>query len=167
MVSMRIGQGFDIHRFGPGTAVVLGGVEIPHTAGLVGHSDADVVCHAVMDALLGALALGDIGHLFPDTDARWKGACSMDLLRRVVARVAERGYRVVNVDLTVLAERPKIAPHVELMRANLANALQVASTEVSVKATTLETLGALGRREGLAVMAVALLDRTEERDRHS
>jgi len=149
------GIGFDIHRFARRRRLVLGGVDIPHPVGLLGHSDADVLCHAVADALLGAMADGDIGKHFPDTESRWKDADSLKLLAAAARRVKSRGGRVVNVDATVLAERPKIAPHVESMRKNLAKAIGIPAARVSVKATTLERLGALGRREGIAVMAVA------------
>lgn len=136
---------------------MLGGVEIAHPRGLLGHSDADVLAHAVMDALLGAAADGDIGHHFPDTDARWKDADSLELLRHVARRVASLGWRIVNTDATVLAEVPKLAPHVAAMRARLAEAMGIDAGAVSVKATTVETMGAIGRREGIAVMAVATL----------
>jgi 2-C-methyl-D-erythritol 2,4-cyclodiphosphate synthase len=155
---IRTGIGFDIHRFKKGRRLVLGGVDIPHQAGLDGHSDADVLCHAVMDALLGAVADADIGRHFPNTDAWWKGACSLDLLKIVAGRLAARGARIVNVDSTVLAEAPKLAPHVGAMRARMAKAMGIAADCVSVKATTLEKLGALGRGEGMAVMAVATVD---------
>jgi 2-C-methyl-D-erythritol 2,4-cyclodiphosphate synthase len=158
---MRIGQGFDVHRFGPGDAVVLGGVRIPHDHGLVAHSDGDVLLHALCDALLGAIAAGDIGRHFPDTDARWKGADSRVLLRRCVELVAAAGYRVGNVDLTVIAERPKLAPHADAIRANIAADLGCSVGEVGVKATTTEGLGFTGRREGIAAQAVVLLSRRD------
>ena len=154
------GIGFDIHAFAPGRRLVLGGVEIPHSQGLLGHSDADVLCHAISDALLGAVADGDIGRHFPDTDARWKGANSLDLLRTVAGRLRERGARVVNVDSTVLAEAPRVGPHVAAMRHALAGAMGIEEARVSVKATTCEGLGALGRREGIAVMAIATVEQT-------
>jgi len=150
-----VGTGFDIHRFAAGRPLVLGGCLVPHRRGLAGHSDADVLCHAVMDALLGAVADGDIGHHFPDTDVRWKGARSLELLARVVARLKERHARVGNVDVTVLAEEPRIAPHVAAIRENLARTMGIAVDRVSVKATTMERMGAIGRREGIAAMAVA------------
>jgi 2-C-methyl-D-erythritol 2,4-cyclodiphosphate synthase len=153
----RTGIGFDAHRFAAGRRLVLGGVEIPSAVGLAGHSDADALCHAVMDALLGAAADGDIGAHFPDSDARWQDARSLDLLQAVGARLAAAGWRVVNVDATVLAETPRIAPHAAAMRANMAAAVGVPTDCVSVKATTLEGMGALGRREGIAAMAVATL----------
>ena len=158
---MRIGQGFDVHRFGPGDTVVLGGVRIPHDHGLVAHSDGDVLLHALCDALLGAIAAGDIGRHFPDTDARWKDADSRVLLRRCVELVAAAGYRVGNVDLTVIAERPKLAPHAEAIRANVAADLGCSVGDVGVKATTTEGLGFTGRREGIAAQAVVLLSRRD------
>ena len=158
---MRIGQGFDVHRFGPGDTVVLGGVRMPHDHGLVAHSDGDVLLHALCDALLGAIAAGDIGRHFPDTDARWKGADSRVLLRRCVELVAAAGYRVGNVDLTVIAERPKLAPHADAIRANIAADLGCSVGDVGVKATTTEGLGFTGRREGIAAQAVVLLSRRD------
>ena len=152
---IRTGIGFDIHRFAKGRRLVLGGVEIPHAKGLLGHSDADVLTHAVMDALLGAVADGDIGLHFPPGDPRWRGADSLDLLCRVVARVKARGGRIVNVDATVLAEEPKLAPHRAAMCRRLAEAMGIGADRVSVKATTMEGLGAVGRRQGVAAMAVA------------
>lgn len=154
---MRIGHGYDVHRFGPGDAVVLGGVSIPHNHGLVAHSDGDVVLHALCDALLGAAALGDIGRHFPDTDTAWAGADSRDLLRRVVAEVAAAGWRPENVDLTVIAQAPKLAPHVAAMVAHIAADLGLGAGAVNVKATTTEGLGFVGREEGIACHAVALL----------
>lgn len=155
---MRIGQGFDVHAFGEGDAVILGGVEIPHSHGLRAHSDGDVLLHALADALLGAVALGDIGHLFPDTSDEWAGADSRDLLRRVMARVLEEGFSVVNVDTTIIAQAPKMAPHVEAMRMNISEDLGVPVNRVSVKATTTEKLGFTGRGEGIACQAVCLLE---------
>lgn len=155
---MRIGQGFDVHAFCEGDSVILGGVRIPHTHGLKAHSDGDVLLHALADALLGAVALGDIGHLFPDTSEEWAGADSRDLLRRVVARVREEGYQVVNVDTTVIAQAPKMAPHIEPIRLNIAQDLGVPASRVSVKATTTEKLGFTGRGEGIACQAVCLLE---------
>lgn len=155
---MRIGSGFDVHAFGPGDHVVLGGVRIPHEAGLVAHSDGDVVLHALADALLGAMAAGDIGQLFPDTDPAWRGADSRDLLRKVAAEVAARGYRVVNCDVTVLAQAPKLAPHREAMRTHIARDLEIEVSCVSVKATTTERLGFVGRAEGIAAQAVVLVE---------
>lgn len=157
----RVGTGFDVHPFAEGRALVLGGVTIPHPVGLLGHSDADVLTHAVMDALLGAVAMGDIGGMFPNTDARWRGACSLDLLTAVRERLDAAGWRIVNVDVTVLAEAPKLAPHVPAMRVRLAERMAVEADQVSVKATTMEKLGAIGRREGIAATAVALVCRAE------
>ena len=154
-MAFRSGIGFDTHRLVEGRKLILGGVEIPHPLGLLGHSDADVLAHAIMDALLGAVADGDIGQHFPDTDERWKGADSLDLLRAVVARLASNGWQIVNVDATVLAERPKLMPHIPTMRQRLADAMGIAPAAVSVKATTVEGLGAIGRREGISAMAVA------------
>ncbi|MGO1502131.1 MAG: 2-C-methyl-D-erythritol 2,4-cyclodiphosphate synthase [Marinobacter sp.] len=155
---MRIGQGFDVHAFGEGDAVVLGGVSIPYSQGLKAHSDGDVLLHALADALLGAVALGDIGHLFPDTNAEWAGADSRGLLRRVMARVAEEGFGVLNVDTTIIAQAPKMAPHIEAMRLNIAEDLDISANRVSVKATTSEKLGFTGRGEGIACQAVCLLE---------
>lgn len=154
---MRIGQGFDVHRFGPGDSVVLGGQRIPHTQGIVAHSDGDVLLHALCDALLGAIADGDIGKHFPDTDPRWKGADSRVLLRECVRRVQAAGYRVGNVDLTLIAERPKLAPHAPAIRANIAADLACEIGAVGLKATTTEGLGFTGRGEGIAAQAVVLL----------
>lgn len=153
----RIGHGIDVHRFGPGDHVTLGGVKIPHDQGLVAHSDGDVALHALCDAILGALALGDIGQHFPDTDAAYSGADSRVLLRHVASLMSERGYRLGNADITVLAERPKLAPHIVLMRERIAADLQVATDCVSVKATTTEKLGFVGRREGIEAHAVVIL----------
>jgi 2-C-methyl-D-erythritol 2,4-cyclodiphosphate synthase len=160
MTDIRIGQGYDVHAFGEGDHVVMGGVRIPHDRGVLAHSDGDVVIHALCDALLGALALGDIGVHFPPSDARWKGADSRVFLRHCQALLAERGWKVGNADVTVVCERPKVAPHAAAMRANLAADLGVGVDAVSVKATTSEKLGFTGRGEGLAAMAVALLVRT-------
>ncbi|HOT98708.1 MAG TPA: 2-C-methyl-D-erythritol 2,4-cyclodiphosphate synthase [bacterium] len=162
---MRIGHGFDVHRLVAGRKLILGGVEIPCELGLLGHSDADVLCHAVSDALLGALALGDIGKHFPDSDPRWKDADSLMLLGRVAGLARERGYAVVNVDATLILQRPKVAPYVERMRANIAHALGVAVEAVSVKATTSEGMGYEGRGEGASCHAVVLVERIgEEKD---
>jgi 2-C-methyl-D-erythritol 2,4-cyclodiphosphate synthase len=157
---MRIGQGFDVHAFGPGDHVMLGGVRIPHGQGVVAHSDGDVVLHSLCDALLGALALGDIGRHFPPGDPRWKDADSRRLLREVRRMVGEAGYRVVNVDLTVLAEAPKVGPHAPAMRARIAEDLGIAVGDVGLKATTTERLGFVGRGEGIAALAVALVARS-------
>jgi len=155
----RIGTGYDLHRLVPGRPLILGGVRVPFDLGLDGHSDADIVCHAVTDAVLGAAALGDIGRLFPDTDAAWKDADSVALLTTAVARVGEAGYRVGNVDVTVIAQRPKLLPHVPAMRERLAQALGVDVAAVSVKGKTNEGMGWIGRGEGIACIAVATLVR--------
>lgn len=155
---MRIGQGFDVHAFESGDHVIIGGVRIAHDQGLKAHSDGDVLLHALADALLGAVGLGDIGHLFPDTSAEWAGADSRVLLRTVMARVQGLGYRVVNVDSTIIAQAPKMAPHIEVMRHSIAEDLGVDPGQVSVKATTTEHLGFTGRGEGIAAQAVCLLD---------
>jgi len=159
MMDMRIGNGFDVHALVAGRSLVLGGVAIPHERGLAGHSDADVLLHAVCDAILGALALGDIGMHFPDTDARWKDADSRALLRHVAALAAAQGWRIGNLDVTVIAEAPKLAPHVPAMRANLAGDLACDVGAISVKATTTERLGFAGRGEGIAALATVLLVR--------
>ena len=155
---MRIGHGYDVHKLTEGRKLILGGVEVPHTLGLLGHSDADVLTHAVMDALLGAAALGDIGKLFPDNDPAYAGADSLVLLERVGERIAQAGYRVGNIDATILAQRPKLAPHIPQMRANLAHRLGLDVDQVSVKATTEEGLGFTGTGEGMAAHAVCLLE---------
>ena len=154
---MRIGHGYDVHRLVKGRPLVLGGVTVPSEVGLLGHSDADVLTHAIIDALLGAAALGDIGALFPDTDAEWKDADSLGLLRAVVGRVTEAGFAVGNVDATVVLQRPKLRPHVDAMRARLADAMGADLAQVSVKATTGEGMGWVGTGEGAAAHAVALL----------
>ncbi|MFZ5602116.1 MAG: 2-C-methyl-D-erythritol 2,4-cyclodiphosphate synthase [Pseudomonadota bacterium] len=153
----RIGHGFDVHKFGEGDHLVLGGVRIPYDKSFIAHSDGDVALHALSDALLGAAALGDIGRHFPDTDAQYKGADSRNLLRSIVSKIHEKGYRVGNADLTIVAQAPKMAPHIQAMRANIAADLQVDIDAVNVKATTTEQLGYTGRKEGIAVHAVALL----------
>ena len=155
---MRIGQGYDVHRLTQGRRLILGGVDIPFEKGLLGHSDADVLAHAVMDALLGAAALGDIGKLFPDSDPAYEGADSLALLRRVARVLEENGYQLGNVDATVLAQRPKLAPHIPLMRERLAAAMGVDPGRVSVKATTEEGLGFTGSGQGIAAHAVALIE---------
>ena len=156
---MRIGHGYDVHRFTEGDFVTLGGVRIPHKFGLLAHSDGDVLLHALSDALLGAAALGDIGKHFPDTDPQFKGADSRALLRHVVGLIAAKGWKVGNVDATIIAQAPKMAPHIEVMRALIAADLDVEPDQVNVKATTTEKLGFTGREEGIAVHAVALLVR--------
>ncbi|MDH4382227.1 MAG: 2-C-methyl-D-erythritol 2,4-cyclodiphosphate synthase [Gammaproteobacteria bacterium] len=155
---MRIGQGFDAHCFRDGDFVMLGGVKVPHHRGLAAHSDGDVLLHALCDALLGAAALGDIGKHFPDTSGEFKGIDSRILLRRTAALIAEVGFRIVNVDCTIIAERPKIAPHVLLMRERIAEDLGLPVATVSVKATTTEKMGFAGREEGIAAAAIVLLD---------
>lgn len=155
---MRVGQGFDVHALAEGRRLVIGGVEIPHPMGLLGHSDADVLLHAVCDALLGAAALGDIGRHFPDTDARYRDADSRRLLREVARRVAEAGWRVVNIDATIVAQAPRMAPYVERMAANIAEDVGVARDRVNVKAKTTERLGFVGRSEGIAAEAVACIE---------
>ncbi len=159
MTDIRIGQGYDVHRFGDGDFVTLCGVQVPHVRGIVAHSDGDIPLHALCDALLGALALGDIGRHFPDTDPRYKGIDSRELLRHVVALVHERGWRVGNVDVTIVAQAPKVSPHVDRMCANVAADLGVDVDRVNVKATTSEKLGFTGREEGIAAHAVALVVR--------
>jgi len=156
-MGFRIGQGRDIHRFGEGDHVMLGGVRVPHDQGIQAHSDGDVVLHALCDALLGALALGDIGGWFPDTDPEWAGADSTRLLKTVYERVGELGYRPSNLDITVLAQAPRVAPHVPAMREHIAATLELPLDAVSIKATTSEGLGSIGRGEGLAAEAVVLL----------
>ena len=159
MTNLRIGHGYDVHRLEEGRALILGGVNVPYEKGLDGHSDADVLLHAVMDALLGAAALGDIGKLFPDTEEAYRGASSAALLREVGKRLAAAGYGVVNIDATVLAQHPKLAPYRERMRENIALALEIDVSRVSVKATTEEGLGFTGRGEGMAAHAVAMIEK--------
>lgn len=155
---LRIGYGYDIHRLEAGRRLVLGGVTIPHETGLLGHSDADVVCHAVADALLGAVGKGDIGQHFPPSEGRWKDADSISLLKSVWKMVSEGGARLVNADVTVVAEAPRLMPYIDLMRLNLALGMDADTDRVSVKATTNEGLGPEGRREGISASAVCLLD---------
>ncbi len=155
---MRIGQGFDVHAFEAGRPLILGGVEVPHNQGLKAHSDGDVLLHALCDALLGAAALGDIGRHFPDTDDSYRGADSRELLRQVHAMVAGHGFRLVNADMTLVAQVPRLAPHIDAMRGNIAADLQVSVDCISVKATTTEHLGFTGREEGIAALAVVLVD---------
>lgn len=156
---MRIGHGFDVHRFGPGDHLTIGGVQLPFDRGFVAHSDGDVLLHALCDALLGACALGDIGYHFPDTDPAWQGADSRDLLRRVLTLVDSEGFAPVNLDTTLIAQAPKMAPHLAAMRANIADDLRLSSGQVNLKATTTERLGFTGRGEGIAAEAVVLLTR--------
>ncbi len=154
---MRVGIGYDAHRFADRRKLILGGVEIPHTKGLEGHSDADAVAHALTDAILGAAGLGDIGRLFPNTDPRWKNADSIRLLNQAYLKTLEAGHEFVQADITVICERPQLAPHIEAMQERLAGALLVPPSTVSVKAKTNEGMGWIGRGEGVAVMAVAVL----------
>ncbi|NIY81775.1 2-C-methyl-D-erythritol 2,4-cyclodiphosphate synthase [Vibrio hepatarius] len=154
---IRIGHGFDVHKFGGEGPVIIGGVEVPYEQGLIAHSDGDVALHALCDALLGAIAAGDIGRHFPDTDDKWKGANSRDLLRDVYRRVKEHGYRLGNADVTIMAQAPKMAPHIEAMCQTIAQDLETNIGNVNVKATTTERLGFTGRKEGIATEAVVLL----------
>ena len=158
---MRIGHGYDVHRLVEGRKLILGGVEIPWEKGLLGHSDADVLTHALMDALMGAAALGDIGHAFPDNDPAFAGADSILLLERVMLMLEEKGYRVGNVDCTVIAQRPKLAPYIAEMKKRLASALRIEADAVNVKATTEEKLGFTGEGLGIAAHAVALIEKSE------
>ena len=155
---MRIGCGYDVHPFAKGRPLVLGGVTVPFEKGLAGHSDADALAHAITDAILGALGEGDIGSHFPDTDATWAGADSLNLLTEVVGLMRKRGYKLMNVDSTIIAQAPKLAPHIAGMQENLARAMDCEPDRVNVKATTHEKLGTLGRGEGIAAMAVCLLE---------
>ena len=159
---MRIGHGYDVHRLTTGRRLILGGVDIPYEKGLLGHSDADVLLHAIADALLGAAALGDIGKLFPDTDKKYEGADSLILLQRVATRIYCEGYAISNVDATVIAQAPKLAPHIQKMRANIARALNLDISCVSVKATTEEHLGFTGEGLGISAHAVCLIERIEK-----
>ncbi|MBF2048440.1 MAG: 2-C-methyl-D-erythritol 2,4-cyclodiphosphate synthase [Elainella sp. C42_A2020_010] len=156
-MNLRIGNGYDIHQLVSDRPLILGGVQIPHHLGLLGHSDADVLTHAIMDAMLGALSLGDIGHYFPPTDPQWKGADSLKLLEQVHQLVQSQGWRISNIDSVIVAERPKIKPHIEAMRRRLAETLQLAPDQIGIKATTNEKMDAVGREEGIAAYAVALL----------
>ena len=157
MSEFRIGQGYDVHQLTEGRALILGGVNIPWEKGLLGHSDADVLLHAVMDALLGAAAMGDIGALFPDTDPHYAGADSIELLKDVACRLEKAGWQIVNTDSTIIAQKPKLAPHILQMRANIADALKIDISRVSVKATTEEHLGFTGRGEGISAQAIAMV----------
>ncbi len=156
-MNIRIGNGYDIHRLVADRRLILGGVEIPHELGLLGHSDADVLTHAIMDAMLGALSLGDIGHYFPPTEPKWAGADSLVLLTQVQNLVQEKGWRVGNIDSVVVAERPKLKPHITAMRDRLASVLDLKPDQIGIKATTNEKLGPVGREEGIAAYAVVLL----------
>ena len=155
---IRIGHGYDVHRLVEGRKLIIGGVESPHDTGLLGHSDADVLLHAISDSLLGAAALGDIGKLFPDNDKKYEGADSLILLKKVATRIYCAGYRIVNIDSTVIAQAPKLSPHIQKMRANIARALDIDKEQVSVKATTEEGLGFSGERLGIAAHAVCLIE---------
>ncbi len=155
---MRIGQGYDVHRLCENRALIIGGVNIPYEKGLLGHSDADVLLHAIADALLGAAALGDIGKHFPDTDERYKGADSLKLLESVGDLLAQNGYRIINVDATIIAQKPKMSPHILQMRENIAVALKTDANNISVKATTEEGLGFTGKEEGISALAECLID---------
>lgn len=156
-MNIRIGNGYDIHRLVTGRPLILGGVEIAHTVGLLGHSDADVLTHAIMDAMLGALSLGDIGHYFPPTDPQWQGANSLKLLEQVNQLIIDKGWHINNIDSVIVAEKPKMKPHLIAMRAKLAATLKINPEQVGIKATTNEQLGPVGREEGIAVYAVVLL----------
>ncbi len=156
---MRIGHGMDVHRLVEGRKLILCGVEVPHSMGLLGHSDADVATHALMDALLGAAAMGDIGKLFPDTDDRYKGADSIRLLKEVINRLTEHGYRVENADVTIIAQKPKLRPYIDGMRQRLADSMGVSMDQVSVKATTTEQLGFEGEEKGITAHAVCLIEK--------
>ena len=155
----KIGNGYDVHRLVEGRKLILGGIEIPHTLGLDGHSDADALVHAICDALLGAIGCGDIGKYFPDTDPQWKGVSSLILLKQVGAMCQERGFAISNIDSIIAAQNPKIAPHIEGMKQNIASTLGIDLEQVNVKATTTETLGFVGREEGMAVYAVTLVQK--------
>lgn len=162
---IRVGQGYDVHRLAPMRPLVLGGVRISHHRGLDGHSDADVLLHALMDALLGAVGMPDIGHLFPNNDARWKDANSRVLLREVMARIASEGWKVCNADCTLIAEEPRISPYVAEMRDNIASDLGVDGNQIGMKATTNERIGFVGRGEGIAALAVVLLIRENNKNK--
>ncbi|MGC6481127.1 MAG: 2-C-methyl-D-erythritol 2,4-cyclodiphosphate synthase [Porticoccaceae bacterium] len=159
---MRIGQGYDVHAFGEGSSLTIGGAVIPFDRTLVAHSDGDVLIHALMDAILGALGLGDIGHHFPDTDPQYKGCSSRELLQQIHKLMIAKGYQLGNADITLVAEAPKMAPHLESMKDNLAQSLQCSSNQLNIKATTTEGLGFIGRGEGIACYAVVLLTAQED-----
>lgn len=156
-MNIRIGNGYDIHKLVPNRPLILGGIEIPHSLGLLGHSDADVLIHAIMDALLGALGMGDIGHYFPPSDPKWKGADSKILMEQVKEIIQSQGWKVGNIDSTIVAEQPKLKPHLKPMRSAIANILNIQLEQVSIKATTNEKLGPVGREEGICAYAVVLL----------
>jgi 2-C-methyl-D-erythritol 2,4-cyclodiphosphate synthase len=158
-MNIRIGNGYDIHQLVPDRPLILGGVKIPHSLGLLGHSDADVLTHAIMDALLGALGLGDIGHYFPPSDPKWEGADSILLLAQVLSIIQAQGWLIGNIDSTIVAEQPKLKPHLKSMRSSLAKAMAIDLDQVSIKATTNEKLGPVGREEGICAYAIALLVR--------
>ncbi len=158
-MNIRIGNGYDIHRLVANRPLILGGVQLEHELGLLGHSDADVLTHAIMDAMLGALSLGDIGHFFPPTDAKWAGADSIELLQQVNSLIIDRGWQISNLDTVIVAERPKLKPHITTMRDRLAQALKLSPEQIGVKATTNEKLDATGREEGICAYAVVLLER--------
>ena len=156
-MNIRIGNGYDIHKLVSGRPLILGGIKIPHSLGLLGHSDADVLIHAIMDALLGALGMGDIGHYFPPSDPKWKGANSKILMERVAQLIGDRGWKIGNIDSTVVAEQPKLKPHLKEMRSSIAQILNLEIEQISIKATTNEKLGPVGREEGICAYAVVLL----------
>ena len=156
-MNIRIGNGYDIHRLVEGRALILGGVEIPHSLGLLGHSDADVLTHAIMDAMLGALSLGDIGHYFPPSELKWAGANSLTLLEQVARLIESQGWQIGNIDSTIVAERPKLKPHLKSMRDRLAQTLSLKPEQIGIKATTNEKLGPVGREEGICSYAAVLL----------
>jgi 2-C-methyl-D-erythritol 2,4-cyclodiphosphate synthase len=160
-MNIRIGNGYDIHRLVPDRPLILGGIHIPHELGLLGHSDADALTHAIMDAMLGALSLGDIGHYFPPTDPKWEGADSQVLLQQVNQLIQDQGWQINNIDSVIVAERPKIKPHIAAMRDRLATTLQLSPDQIGIKATTNEKLGPTGREEGIAAYTVALLIKRE------
>lgn len=163
MSLIRIGQGYDVHAFGEGDGLMLGGVKVPFDKSFVAHSDGDVLLHALTDALLGALALGDIGHWFPDTDEQWRGADSGELLQAAYQEIITRGYQLGNADITILAQRPKLAPYIGAIRQRISGLLGCAEDAISVKASTTEKLGFVGREEGITALAVVLLEKTERR----
>ena len=159
-MNIRIGNGYDIHQLAEGRPLILGGINIPHELGLLGHSDADVLTHSIMDALLGALSLGDIGHYFPPSDPKWKGADSTILLEQVLKIVSSQGWKIGNIDSTIVAEQPKLKPHLKSMRDALAQTMAIEIDQISIKATTNERLGPIGRQEGICAYAVVLLVKT-------
>lgn len=156
-MNIRIGNGYDIHQLVVGRRLILGGIEIPHTKGLLGHSDADVLTHAIMDAMLGALSMGDIGHYFPPSDTQWSGADSLILLTKVAELITAQGWQIGNIDSTIVAEQPKLKPHLQAMRSRLAETLDINMEQISIKATTNEKLGAVGKEQGICAYAVILL----------